>query len=562
LDEAVAQLQAILSKADNREKKKQVLLSLISVELFRDPRSPRVQPLVRQLASVVDQSSEDEEGLYLQTVLISGITNQAAPSDQEKIEIQRRIAAYTERFPGSRYFGAIPLPEGGGLQALEQALKKRFGRALEDSEGLKQLRQQLSRGLAVVPYAWRPRQLVANARTVPQLWELTKRVGRGNLLLTFDIDYQYRPIRDLRRESHIPLIDLLSLLVITDLGLWPVLLHLFETIAISKATLLRIQNDDGLLSAPSQTLVRLREKIRLNFARIEQPGGLDEALLETRDGGLEEAKVLVATGRYSFYSDDVVSRVYVIGEAEAERGLNTGQLIRNGELSGELTAADVGRMVSQLTRWNVGGVPYEDRHLLHCIPNAAITARTLDQKILALYQDSDYQALVSGAWDPPRPYAATVDHIVRLLVFVIRYNPEIDRAVVAALWASWLDKVALRPEVSLGVEEHLGTVLVRSAVPLADTTFGAEKLWKAYLALVERHYGAKMDGAVEKNAIRTVARMIASVAGNDQEFRNRVDDVVAAVRKGLTPDTAPDQYFMDAYHETRSAQIARERGRN
>lgn len=168
---------------------------------------------------------------------------------------------------------------------------------------------------------------------------------------------------------------------------------------------------------------------------------------------------------------------------------------------------------------------------------------------------------MSGVWDPPRPYPDTVEHILRLLVFVIRYNPEIDRGVVAAVWGSWLDKVALRPEVSLGIEEHLGTVLIRGAVSLQDTTFGAEKLWKAYFDLVERHYGARMDDSVEKTSICKVARMIASVAGNDEEFRRRADDVMTAVRKGLTPGTAPDQYFIDCYNETRSTHIERERAR-
>lgn len=559
LDEAVTQLQSALSKADTRDKKKRALHGLISVELFRDTRSPRLQPLIRQLGELVDPASEAEEGLYLQTVMISGVVDQPARGEEEISKIQRRIAAYIARFPESRYLSAISLPTEGGIQALEHALKKRFGRALEGGEELKRLRQQLGRGLAVVPYSWRPRLVVPNARTVPQLWEFTKRVGRGNMLLTFDIDHQYRALKDFRGVSRTPLIDLLSLLVVTDLGLWPTLLHLFDRIAISKATLLRIQYDDGPLSTPSPALVRLREAIRINFDKVEQPGELDDALLESLDGGLEETKALVATGRYAFYSDDLVSRVFVLGESDAELGLNTGQLIRNGERIGNLKPEDVGRKVAQLTRWNVGGVSFEGRHLLHCLPHEVNTAPTLKQKVAALHQDPDYQALVSGVWDPPKPYLQTVDHLVRLFSFLLRYNPDIDRAVLAAIWASWLDKVVLRSDIPFGIEAHLSAVLVRSAVVLEGTTFGAERLWKAYLDLIERHYGAKMNETVEKNAIRAVARMIASVAANDEGFRNRADDVMAAVRKGLTLGTAPDQCFMDAYGETRSAQAARGR---
>ena len=39
-----------------------------------------------------------------------------------------------------------------------------------------------------MPYVWRPKILVSGARTVAQLWELTKRIGRGNGLLTFEME--------------------------------------------------------------------------------------------------------------------------------------------------------------------------------------------------------------------------------------------------------------------------------------------------------------------------------------------------------------------------------------
>jgi hypothetical protein len=253
-----------------------------------------------------------------------------------------------------------------------------------------------------------------------------------------------------------------------------------------------------------------------------------------------------------------VSRVYVLGKAESDSGLNSGQLFRNGEQIGDLTARDVGRIVAQLSRWNVGGVPVEARHLLWCIPQTVNNARTLKEKIEALHVDRDYQAIASAMWDPPKPYVDTVQHIASLLAVIIRNNSDIDSKFVAAVWASWLDKVRLRPEVSLGLEEHLSMVLLRGTLALKETDFGAEKFWKAYFDLVERHYGARMDRTVEKNAIRTVARMIATLADGDEEFRKRTDDVIADLRKGLTPGTASDQCLMDGYRDARAAQFAKD----
>jgi hypothetical protein len=235
LDEASSQLESLLAKAENRDKEKNAIQGLVSVELFRDPRSPRLPPLVQKLGDLIDQTSEEDEGIYLQAALIAGLFTEVTPSDQAVAEFQRRANAYTERFPDSPYFGAIQLPTEGGSEAFESALKEKFGSALDDSEDLRLLRQQLSRGLIAVPFAWRPRILVPAARTVAQLWDLTKRIGRGNPLFTFNMDHQTRALKDLRRETRIPLIDLLSLLVITDLDLWPVLLHLFDRIAITQS---------------------------------------------------------------------------------------------------------------------------------------------------------------------------------------------------------------------------------------------------------------------------------------------------------------------------------------
>jgi len=559
LDEATAQLESLLASADSTQKQKDALQGLVSVELFRDPRSQRLPQLLQKLGGLIDQASEEEEGIYLMSVLVVGQLTDAKPSDQAVVDFQRRANAYAEQFPDSPYFGAIRLPTEKGAEAFERALKQKFGSSLDDSDELKILRQRLTRGQVAVPFSWRPRVLVPAARTVAQLWELTKRTGRGNPLFTFDMDQRSRPLKDLREETRVPLIDLLSLLIITDLNLWPVLTRVFDRIAISKDTLMRVQHDDGPLSVPSETLVQLRQAIRVHFDKIEQPGQASESFANDRTGGLEEAKALAAQGRYSFYSDDVVSRVYVLGENEHELGLNTGQLIRYAYQRGDLSGRDAGRKFAWLVRSNVGYLTVDDLSLLAIVPNELTAARGLTQKISVLYHDPDYQALASGLWDPPKRYSDTWTHVVRLVGGLLKENPAIDSDVLAAVWASWLDKVTLRAFPPLTFEGHLAGVLVRVCEDLKDSPTAAQKLWNAYLALVERHYGPRMDEAVEKAAIQEVARRIAHQAGNDNEFRKRADDVLAAVRRGLTPDTALDQYFTEAYNEKRSAQIERER---
>lgn len=557
LDEAATQLEAMLAGSSTRERRKEAMRSLISVEIHRGGKSPRLHQLVQEFGTLVDQESEEDEGIFIQTAMIAGILSQEKPSAEEQLEMQRRVRAYIERFPESKYFGSIPLPVDGGAEALQKALEKKFGASISEGAELSKLRQRASRGDVAVPYSWRPRTLVPTARTVPQLWELTKRIGSGSPLLTFSVDQVMRPLKDLRVEQRIPLVDTLSLLIITDLRLWGVLFRFFDRIAISKEALLRIQQDDGPLGEPSETLAELREAIRSNIDKIEQPGEVTTGTLAGRDATLEEVKRLMPLGRHVFFSDDVASRVYVLGDGEAERGMTTVQLVRNAEQSGIIGTAEAAKKLAQLVRWHVGFITVDDRHILASVPPGATQARRLSEMIQALYSDPDYQALISGLWNLPKPHQETLQHVIRLLGLLLRYNSDVDERVLAAIWASWLDKTSIRPDVQLGFEELLETVFVLVSHSLGGTEGGIRKMWGAYIALIERRYGSQMDEQREREARRAVGGRIASIANANEEFRERANDLLVSVQRGLTKGTAEYDCVSDGYEEKRSETFRR-----
>src|SRR5262245_37731447 len=68
------------------------------------------------------QSLEEEEGVFLQTAIMSGLLAHVEPTEQERKDFERRAARYIERFPNSTYFGSIPLPTDGGGDAFLKAL--------------------------------------------------------------------------------------------------------------------------------------------------------------------------------------------------------------------------------------------------------------------------------------------------------------------------------------------------------------------------------------------------------------------------------------------------------
>jgi tetratricopeptide (TPR) repeat protein len=553
LAEATAQLESLLAAADTNAKRKNLLRSLFSVELYRDKQSPRLIRLAQKFGDLVERNSEEQEGIFLQMIMIAGVLATTEPTKKEGEDIQKRVLAYTNRFPDSKYFSSVPIPTDGGIDAFEQALKKKLGRSVEESESIQKLRQQIKLGQVAMPIAWRPRLLIPSARTVPQLWEMTKRSGKGNALLNFDTELTQRPMVSPPIGSMVPLFDLVSLLIVTDLGLWPTVFRMFDRIAICKASLLLIQYDDGPLSVPSKSLSNLRNAIRDYVDRSDQPGNLDDNSMPGREG-LEEEKRLSQSGLYLFFSDDVAARIFVLGDNE--NGLSTSRLIRKAEELGHLTRSEAARKIAQLSRWNIGGLWVDDRYLLECLPEGLQHGLSVSTKILALHSDPDYQILISGVWDPPKPYVETVSHIVRLLVLVIRNNPEVDDQSIAAILASWLDKVALRPDVPLTIERHLAGVVTSVCWDVRASPFGAHTIWRAYMMLVERRHAARMDETIEKDAIREVGRLIASGTAASPDMRNRTDDLLTAVRKGLTEGTAPDQYLMEGFNETREEQAS------
>jgi hypothetical protein len=214
-------------------------------------------------------------------------------------------------------------------------------------------------------------------------------------------------------------------------------------------------------------------------------------------------------------------------------------------------------MLALLVRWHVGGVLIDDRHILMCLPERLFQEASLKGKVRVLFETPDYQSLISGLWDPPKPIRDTTRHVSHLLAFLLRYNPDMDDKVVAAIWASWLDKVIIRKDFASSIEEQLAVVLILACWELRESDSAARKLWGAYIHLIDRRHGDRMDEKLERQAREIVGKMLAS--GVDQvSDLPKVDEAVTAVRKGLTKDTTPYEHFIHGYEAERIAQgIAR-----
>jgi hypothetical protein len=141
-------------------------------------------------------------------------------------------------------------------------------------------------------------------------------------------------------------------------------------------------------------------------------------------------------------------------------------------------------------------------------------------------------------------------------VFLLRFNPDVDDRVLAAVWASWLDKVLLRPDVPLAIEQHLATTLVLACDSIKSKS-GAHKLWGAFIDLIAERYGSFMDEKREREVREAVGESIATFANEKAEYRQRANDLLAAVRMGLTEGTADDDHVLRGYDKKRTEEFAR-----
>jgi hypothetical protein len=394
---AIGQFESLLSREANDAAKRDILRGIYSLELYRGAHSERLTWLAFSYGALADRNDEFSESLFLQMVLMAGLNSKTPLSDVEKSEFDTRARVFLEKYPDSKYFSTVELPEGMSAGALSEILRKKRGYTHEQVAELERLRILMERGEVVFPYAWRPRNVLSNVANVPHLWEFTKRTTFVAKSYTLYMNKEIRAGVDLRSGSRIPLIDIPTLLLLTELDLWDLTLKLFGTIAISKMTLLTIQTDASPLGFSTDTLLRLREAIANDIEKIVQPGKVDEDWNRLRDSGAADFLDILKEGKYVFYSDDYFLRVIVLGEAAAVNAVTVPDLIESLERGGDLSKLDAARRYARLVAWNVGNAPIYYKHLWAAVPPAVDDAADVDGVIFRRNGATGFSAYRSQA---------------------------------------------------------------------------------------------------------------------------------------------------------------------
>ena len=555
IDDAISIATRMLQGEEESHAKRELLRLLFVLKMMSRKPSQDVFDIAWRYGQLTSQDDEVQEGVFLQLFLISTLDANLEVDDSFKSEFQERLNRYCSRFPESKILRSIMFPNSADPSVIFDQLERMSGFDEKRKKKLTKLVNDLHNQRIGIPFEWRPRNIFVNVGNVFHLWEISKNSNRDakelHLMIRADL---HSKRRDLRRIRGVPLLDLVSLIVIDDLDLWDVLFKVFNRIAITKSTLVELQNlCVGLLGFGFSTNARnIVEQLRARVNSVVQPGAIRTTTLGGRTDlmeGIEEALKLVSTRQFICYSDDVCIRSCINTEVDGESGICTIDLLTEAETRGYLSTRDVARRIARLAKWNVGGVPVSTEHFLSVFPPEVDT--TVDpEEIGEIIRSSTFAGMVEGLWDFRAPYIEMANHVADVL-FYLSSQPNVNTGLMTALWRLWLDKVRFRTDVTGSpIERVAGTmVLIGSKLDGRDEE-SVKRLWNSYRKVVELEFGKEMDEGKELEGIELVARALAGMVGDDL-VPAKAERLLENLGKGFVSDTLDHSRFLASYQQER-----------
>ena len=547
VDEAISAAERILERTSEVDQKRECIRLLFTLEQTANPASDRLLDFATLMGTLVDREIESQEGLYLMMMLTGTMSRCSPPSPSQIQEFQDRSNSFFSKFPNSHIIKRVEFEKDATPEQLFASIQELVGGDEEATKIQAKLESQLQAGTVPFPYAWRPQHILRHVRDVVQLWEITKRSGADDRKYHLQMmDENWKPKSAELTKNATPILDLISLLVVWDLGLLDHLFSYFRMIAISKGTLLEIATLTQPIAGSvwSSKCKALQDQLKVHSAQILQPGsesyGVDQPSLSETG---EEIKRLYSTDEFVLYSDDLVFRIYC-GAGEANRdGICTGDLLNGLEETGVLTTAEVADKLATLCSWHVG-LMIDFKHQVAIIPDSVRNVRSVREGVGLLQATIPFMSMATAIWDFRSDFVSKIGNVGGILKGMIE-NSGLQAMSIASLFGIWYVKSKLRSDVPMAPPVLLTRLIIQSAAtnPAMDNE-AVRRLWSVYLALVEFEHGDRMDEQKEREAIELLARQCAEVEMYAQP--DKVVNVTSRLTLGLTPETANADQFARA----------------
>ncbi len=438
--------QLLVTEADRGERIE--LLRLNALILSQQGLSVEALDMVHEIGRTVAPDQELEEGMYLN--LYMAVTMQGAtPAEAEKAAFWRRVDAFCLNWPESALFrrSTLPEPEVATVDSLHAMLDPIVGDSRKRLQEFQQRERQAKDGELQVPFIARPGFVLHYIGDPFMLWEVSKTVSFADRQFHLTCNLADDPAVTSRVLRDAPLLDLTTLLVLNDLGLFELLFAMCPRIAIPRRTVDYIsQHARGVfvharVSKVAEVLLRV---INENLDRIDQPSG-DQVVaksVRTQDV-LNDYVQLAESGQWTVYSDDAFTRFWVRSKQESVSTLSTVDLLRLADDDELISPTEVSRHLSMLVNWNVG-ITVTGRHLIASLDGALIghVTQGAEDRLDCFQRHQPFTLLARAIWRPDRPATELIGHVAAIMSeILIRPATEVDSA--AALWAFWYIRLRL-----------------------------------------------------------------------------------------------------------------------
>ncbi len=450
-DEALVAAEHILDTASSTAQRLDCIRLLFNLVQTKGPHDPRLVDLAVRMGELTDPTNEVEEGVFLAMMLLGTSTSDGALNPEKQKEIGERANAFFERYPDSKVLWRIDIGNASNDELL-QRLKELSGATEERQRAQARMECEMRDGKLPIPFAWRPNLAFPNVRDQVHLWEVSKRVTPDDKQFHLIMETaDWKPKRAVDLLGKVPLLDLTTLFVLLDLTLLDALFAQFTTVAIAQGTLAELSTLSQVFSGCPwrDKCLDLQSRLRDKLGQITQPTAQSQEVEEVEvdrriPGSAGEIQTLCTSGGYFLYSDDVIFRVWCLGETAARDSMSTLDLLEALEEREIIDRRRAARAVAKLCSWNVG-VTILLKHQLAIVPQGAIAARNIFEGVERLQGDKDFMSIATGMWDFRSDFLRNVNHVAAVLRDVVN-EPSVPTVVAASFAGVWFLKAKIRHE--------------------------------------------------------------------------------------------------------------------
>lgn len=551
VEQALAAVEKIFDGELDQSKKYDALQHLYGLVYQSNPADPRLGEIAWQMGELVDQTDELQEGKFLMSVMTAISFASYQLSQEQDTVYQTRLEAYATRFPNTTVFRRFQLTEKDPAQDLIKQLEEVTG-TTEDKQAIREkLQREIAQGTKPMPYSIRPRNLLDPITDIVMLWEVSKVSSWGakhlHLMMALK-DWEEPQLHQFKGQT--PILDLISLMVLSDLNLLDLLFKVFPKIAVGKATLVELQKLVSPIfgSQYRDKLLVIQNALKKNLKNVIQPEcplPTDENTYIVHTPSWEMVQI-AKSGDYLVYSDDALFRAYF------PRKCCTLDLICLLEFEDLITVQEAAQKIAQLCRWRVN-VSIPERHQLAVLPESLGRIKNITEGVDQIHKDEFSDALYSALWNIEMSFKDLLSH-VGLIIRNLVDNPKNSILSISSLAGYWIQKVQFHKN-TLGPPEDLaGAIIVQAALYHQSLTqAAASRLWSIHHLLVEHIHGALMDDNKYKGSFSTVAGFAAEL--DSEGHAVNVQSLKEKLYQGLTDGTTDADLFTRAYNIEISALI-------